>query len=807
MDQRKVWTHYLWQELLAIPGSRNVDSRQFNRNVFLLMAILLASRLGNLRDTLSVDLLDRIDELVKGARHSPVDEILGRAQYIQRRLFDELNIPQAIPLDLGTRLISTMLEILAHRFSEVDDPLYLADVAFNRSIERPQVSGRRLTEATHELASVLLPVAPCLVDYFLETGDLAVRSSRRNGGAPRHKPAQVHGGRITSNESLLKLRFRLNDVIVHLEDERGITSNWSNSLVVLSHPRHRTTTGQASEAPDPVDPSALHALCEILGRSPFRLAVVAVPARDAVESGWRRDFRRYLVDERYLLAVIGGFGSLRSSSNQDAICLVTSEPRPVDEILFINVWGLGKNEEAELSDVMHFVARTVNLLPGESPLHDVNFGYEESEKLLGRFSRAFRAGYRDVPGLCRLVHPKEIEAKKWSLAAPAYITPAKDEHAAPQLDSQPVLDALDKAFPMRAYVIGNNGQGKSLLLAQLAEELAQRGKASGGLSFGLTDRFPFNSDGEIRDGFIYLGARTSETGISLRSTKKRLEESVRRIRSSLPRLEAFRSALKTLGFGHRLYIMPSSVILHNGAIPDSALGKVEELTASSSAPKNLSINSAFSLGVIRSDADNRVVMFERLSSGEQQLITLAAKLSAKAEEGMVMLVDEPELSLHVRWQRAIPPMLADLSQHLQCSMVVATHSPVLIASALEKDCCFVASKQVLSTLPPHQRPSVESVLFDDFDTYTENTRRVHELCAAMVSEIIHEVNGGSHPKRTNRRDPLERLRDISRIVEAAPAQQGEGRQRDLALIERTRAAIEELFAQMRAGHNILKAGG
>lgn len=275
----------------------------------------------------------------------------------------------------------------------------------------------------------------------------------------------------------------------------------------------------------------------------------------------------------------------------------------------------------------------------------------------------------------------------------------------------------------------------------------------------------------------------------------------------MPRLEAFRSALKTLGFGHRLYIVPSSVSLHNGAIPDSALGKVEELTASSSAPKNLSINGAFSLGVIRSDVDNRVVMFERLSSGEQQLITLAAKLSAKAEEGMVMLVDEPELSLHVRWQRAIPRMLADLSQHLQCSMVVATHSPVLIASALEKDCCFVASKQVLNTLPPHQRPSVESVLFDDFDTYTENTRRVHELCAAMVSEIIHEVNGDSPPKRRNRRDPLERLRDISQIVEAAPAQQGEGRQRDLALIERTRAAIEELFAQMRTGHNSLKAGG
>ena len=807
MDQRKLWAHHLWQELLAIPGSRNFDSRQFNRNVFLLMSILLAGRHRELRDTLSAGLLDRVDELVEGIRHLPSDRILPRAQDIQHRLFDELNIPQAVPLDLGSRLIPTMLEILAYRFSEVEDPLYLADVAFHRSIERPRVSGRRLTDATHALASVLLPTAPRLVDYFLETGDLAVRFSRRNGDALRRATSvEVHGRRITSNESLLKLRFWMNDVSVYLDNEEVSRRNWSDSLVVLSHPRHRTTTGQSPEAPDETDPSALHALSNLLGRTAFRLAVVAVPARDAVESGWRRDFRRYLVNERYLLAVIGGFGSLRSSSNQDTICLVTSEPRPVDDILFINVWGLGKNEEAELSDVMHFVARTVNLLSGMNPLRDADFGHEESEKLLGRFSRAFRTGYRNVTGLCRLVHPQEIEAKNWSLAAPAYITPAKEDHAAPQLDSQPVLEALDQPFPVRAYVIGNNGQGKSLLLAQLAEELAQRSRPSGGLSFGLTDRFPFNPDGQIRDGFMYLGARTSETGISMRSTKKRLEESVRTIRSSWTRLDAFRSALKTLGFGQRLYVIPGSIILHNGTIPESAFGKVEELTALSPAPEALSIGGAFSLGVIRNDADNRVVMFERLSSGEQQLITLAAKLSAKAEKGMVMLVDEPELSLHVRWQLAIPSMLADLSERLQCSMVVATHSAVLIASALEQDYCFVASKQVLKALPPHQRPSVESVLFDDFDTYTKNTRRVHELCAAMVSETIHEVNGGSYPKRRNPRDRLEQLRDISRIVKAAPAQQDESQQRDLALIERTRAAIEELFAQMRAGESRSREG-
>lgn len=103
------------------------------------------------------------------------------------------------------------------------------------------------------------------------------------------------------------------------------------------------------------------------------------------------------------------------------------------------------------------------------------------------------------------------------------------------------------------------------------------------------------------------------------------------------------------------------------------------------------------------------------------MITPAANLSAKAEMGMVMLVDEPELSLHVRWQRAIPPTLAELSEHFPCAFVVATHSPVLIASTSEDDHCFVPAEQVLDPIKQHQQPPVESVLFDDFDTYMTNT--------------------------------------------------------------------------------------
>lgn len=60
---------------------------------------------------------------------------------------------------------------------------------------------------------------------------------------------------------------------------------------------------------------------------------------------------------------------------------------------------------------------------------------------------------------------------------------------------------------------------------------------------------------------------------------------------------------------------------------------------------------------MRQESRSSITTFDELSSGEQQLLTLALKLTAYASDSTVILVDEPELSLHVSWQRAIPVML------------------------------------------------------------------------------------------------------------------------------------------------------
>jgi len=541
--------------------------------------------------------------------------------------------------------------------------------------------------------------------------------------------------------------------------------------------------------------SAVEALARLLEEQSFRLAVVAVPQGESTATGWRKDMRRHLVSDGKLLAVIGGLGT-KKTDKQVQYWIVCGEPRPTKGVLFIDLSLLAQEEDADVANMMAFAARIVCIL--HPSVEDGLFPPFESERYLGLLSRHFQSGYQDVQGLCHVIGPRRIEAADWSLDLAYYVArPADANPVHKRLDGRLVMDLLRRASaPLRVYVIGVNGQGKSLLLAQIAEELAERDIHSVGLSFGLTDRFVFGTHAQTTGKFRYIGARTAESVISLGATKRRLEEHVRTIVSDSKRLQAFQSALATLGFGHRLYLIPSTLKVREGLIPDDRLAEIVEVTESRTRDASLEMPATFSLAVLVEERGHHIVPFENLSSGEQHLITLAAKLSACGGPGTVMLVDEPELSLHVSWQRAIPLMLAGLSQQLGCAMVIATHSPVLIASALAEDHCFVAERQILKGLSRSKFASVESVLLDDFGTYTSNTRRVHELCAMVVADTIRELNDDMEkPSQRHRQLALGRLNDMTRVIQAAQTGNLECRDRDLELIRQTHAAIEELFQQ------------
>ncbi|MHC8561509.1 MULTISPECIES: AAA family ATPase [Streptomyces albidoflavus group] len=68
-----------------------------------------------------------------------------------------------------------------------------------------------------------------------------------------------------------------------------------------------------------------------------------------------------------------------------------------------------------------------------------------------------------------------------------------------------------------------------------------------------------------------------------------------------------------------------------------------------------------------------------LSSGEQQMFILAHKLLFESAPGTLVMIDEPELSLHVLWQSTFVDDLTEISAASGTYFLLATHSPTLIA--------------------------------------------------------------------------------------------------------------------------------
>jgi len=74
----------------------------------------------------------------------------------------------------------------------------------------------------------------------------------------------------------------------------------------------------------------------------------------------------------------------------------------------------------------------------------------------------------------------------------------------------------------------------------------------------------------------------------------------------------------------------------------------------------------------------KAILPSQLSSGEQQILVLAYEVLFRSEPGTLVLIDEPELSLHVIWQDTFVDDLARMGSVRDLQFILATHSPSLI---------------------------------------------------------------------------------------------------------------------------------
>lgn len=99
------------------------------------------------------------------------------------------------------------------------------------------------------------------------------------------------------------------------------------------------------------------------------------------------------------------------------------------------------------------------------------------------------------------------------------------------------------------------------------------------------------------------------------------------------------------------------------------------------------VNSRFLYKTLRIDSelgfkfitdDGAEIQPQLLSSGEQHELVLAYELLFQAKRNSLVLIDEPEISLHIAWQREFLNDIIRIAHVSSLRFIIATHSPQII---------------------------------------------------------------------------------------------------------------------------------
>lgn len=89
------------------------------------------------------------------------------------------------------------------------------------------------------------------------------------------------------------------------------------------------------------------------------------------------------------------------------------------------------------------------------------------------------------------------------------------------------------------------------------------------------------------------------------------------------------------------------------------------------------------LRVILTKSNQYLRDLNKLSSGEQNEVILLYKLIFEVPDNTLLLIDEPEISLHVAWQIQFINDIMEIAASRKLQIIIATHSPSIVAQDLD----------------------------------------------------------------------------------------------------------------------------
>lgn len=317
-----------------------------------------------------------------------------------------------------------------------------------------------------------------------------------------------------------------------------------------------------------------------------------------------------------------------------------------------------------------------------------------------------------------------------------------------------------------AIIIGENGSGKSTRLNNLSIEYLSRGRDVIAIANSIHDKFRSKSK-----RFNLLGHRSGRK-VSLRTVKKAF---LNISNEDLVKTKRIGQILDYVGYapeiGFRFEFIKD---IRKYELEEYSLSNYEEKNEISMLLNKLYHNEVsgthwvsledFSFDKINSSTVTRLLRFEKVlkklgaisevdillkkngqpidlmdaSSGELSFITSLMFISTSITSESVILIDEPENSLHPKWQKEYITKIMDIFYHHAPTIICATHSPIVVSGTESSEGQSLALYRADSG--GTQRLSVvsgnlEQIMWEVFGVATPENRFFSQLIMSKLNAL------------------------------------------------------------------------
>lgn len=145
--------------------------------------------------------------------------------------------------------------------------------------------------------------------------------------------------------------------------------------------------------------------------------------------------------------------------------------------------------------------------------------------------------------------------------------------------------------------------------------------------------------------------------------------------------------------------------------------------------------------IIFSDLEDGRVKISDLSSGQKCMVLTVLNIAGAITNNCIVCIDEPEISLHPRWQKEFMKVLIKFfSGYKKCHFIIATHSPLII-SELSNANCFILNMDIGSAeaAVEYKNMSSDYQLAEIFGIAGNNNEYLNRLVVSLLSKL--SING------------------------------------------------------------------